>query len=307
LAVTPPDPVLYVHRLKFQVECFRRVGLEFQSFFEQIMEKADRTFITVKASGREGDWKNDGYSRGTKTVYQVYAPEGLTAAAAVAKINEDFPGARERWAGKMKGWTFVWSSEKGLPPQVLDTLLEIERANQDIKVDDWGREDLWCVVRDLDERDRVELLGPTPIPTQATTNLIVQVTASEVQALLNFVSEQEITPSDDDLTLLDLREKMDKNAFSTPVRAVINGGLPLLGTVGYYVNHHPDARFSQRVSAALLSAYDDLRAAFEGDNDAIFFGLVDRVAPAAQPDERSYWAAVAIIDFYFELCDIFER
>jgi len=298
---------LYVHYLRFSVECFRRKGVEFQSFFEQIMGKADPSFIAVKPSGKEGDWKNDGYSGATRTVFQVYAPLEVTVAATVAKIKEDFEGAKLRWKGKMDGWTFVWSAEKALPPQVLAALLDIKNDNGDLTIENWGQERLWQMVEGLDESDRVELFGPLPQLETATT-VVVQVTAAEVQTLLHYlVDVKDGFEIDDDLSLIALRDKMDRNQFSSAVRSVIDGGLPLLGTVGYYVNKSPDERFSQRVSLALSAAYEELRQTFEGDADKIFFGLLARIAPEAGPDRKEYWAAVAIVDFYFELCDIFEK
>jgi hypothetical protein len=307
VTATPADGALYVHYLKFKNECLSRDGFEFQSFFEGIMEKADPTFIKVKPSGREGDWKNDGYSTATKTVFQVYAPENLTVAKTVVKITEDFSGALVRWGDDMQGWVFVWSAHKGLPPQVLDTLNKIKSGNPTIACDDWGHQALWDVVKQLSAQDRVELLGPIPILDAEATRVIVGVTAAEIQVLLAYIEEASPTPLDENLDQVALGEKLDRNAFSDPIRTIINGSLPLLGTVGYYVNNHPLPDFSQRVARDLAAVYERLKTRLEGDSDAIFVGLVEELAPSAHAHERRYWGAVATISYYFELCDIFER
>src|SRR5262249_6295334 len=145
-------------------------------------------------------------------------------------------------------------------------------------------EGLWQVVAGLDEQRRIEILGPAAIVDSAVTRLVVQVTAAEVQTLLTFVAEQEVGSEDGDLSLTALGEKMDLNDFSPPVRAIINGGLPLLATVSGYVDNHPDGRYSERVSTSLAADYAELRDAFDADADAIFFALIDRVAPEATPD-----------------------
>ena len=116
----------------------------------------------VKPVGREGDWKADGYSVNSKTIYQCYAPEGLTVAKAVDKINEDFKGARGHWQDKMQRWVFVWSSEKALPAQVVAVLEDLKSAHPTLQIADIGRAGLWGIVKDLSLADRESLLGIVP-------------------------------------------------------------------------------------------------------------------------------------------------
>jgi hypothetical protein len=71
------------------------------------LQKSDASFLTVKPMGREGDWKSDGFSLNTGTVFQCYAPEELTGAEAARKVREDFQGACKCWQEKMLAWTFV--------------------------------------------------------------------------------------------------------------------------------------------------------------------------------------------------------
>lgn len=115
--------VLAWHSQSFRLSCALRHGAEFQSFFEDIMGKVDPTFVKIKPSGAEGDWKCDGWLPASGTCFQVYAPQELKVAETVAKIEADFAGAREHWGEDMKVWTFVWSAEAtGLPAAVLDVL-----------------------------------------------------------------------------------------------------------------------------------------------------------------------------------------
>jgi hypothetical protein len=53
----------------------KATGAQFQSLFEQIMEKHDASFCRIKPGGPEGDWKSDGYSTANGTIYQCHAPE----------------------------------------------------------------------------------------------------------------------------------------------------------------------------------------------------------------------------------------
>jgi len=85
--MNPEEFGQHYHSIVFKNVCHERKGAAFQSFFEAIMHKRDRSFISVKPAGRAGGWKCDGYSSANATVYQCYAPEELTAAKAAANAE----------------------------------------------------------------------------------------------------------------------------------------------------------------------------------------------------------------------------
>jgi hypothetical protein len=293
------------YSLRFQLACAERHGAEFQSFFEAVMERVEPDFIKVKPSGAEGDWKCDGWLPNPGTCFQAYAPEaGLTVPKTVVKIEADFRGAREHWKQAMKEWVFVWSAEiDGLPPQVLDLLNRLGAENEGtVIVRHWGRSALWTRVKALPAADLVDLFGVVP-----GLDLITGTTDHEIQSLLTFLSEHPVPDVDDDLGYLGLEDKMDRNDFDDGVRRLIKAAFPIVPTVQHYVSKHPDPRFSQRVAVSLGERYEELSMQLGSEPNAIFGGLVKSTAGAAEPESRKYWAAVAIVAYYFELCDIFER
>ncbi len=300
--MSPEEVALVWHEQSFRLACHEKTGTEFQSFFEAIMEKADDSFIKVKPSGRAGDWKCDGYSVATAVLYQVYAPGAMKIKDAADKIEEDFAGALEHWEDRMKGWIFVWSAEKALAPQVAALILELQNANESLDIDHWGRERLWKKVEDLSEQQRSMILGPAPVPSMART-----VTAAEVQTLLTFVASQPSPEPDHDLALTDLTEKMDRNDFAEGTRALIAFGLPVATSVRDYVNGNHDISFSTKVAEALGVMYARLEPQYPGESDLVFALLVGEVAAGAGANTKEYWAALGIVAYYFELCDIFER
>jgi hypothetical protein len=295
--------VLAWHSQSFRLACALRHGTEFQSFFEDIMGKVDSTFVKIKPSGAEGDWKCDGWLPTSGTCFQVYAPQQLKVAETVAKIEVDFAGARKQWGGDMKVWIFVWSAEaSGLPAAILDVLNRLQLKNDDVEVSQWGTDGLWQRARDLSEDDRIELFGVVPVLSE-----VISTSEHEVQALLTYLAEQPIPDVDEDLGLLGLEDKMDRNDFDDGVRLLIKASFPVITTVDHYVSNHPDTRFSQRVAVSLAERYEALLAELGTDPNAIFAGLVKGTAGEAPPESREYWAAIAIVAHYFELCDIFER
>ncbi len=123
---------------------------------------------------------------------------------------------------------FVWSARgKGIPAAVLGCLNDLAKDNQEeIGVDQWGRERLWQQVRTLSENDRIDLLGVVPIPAEITAT-----TDHEVQVLLTYIADQPIPNFDGDLGLVELEEKMDRNEFDDGVRILVKAAMPIVPTV----------------------------------------------------------------------------
>lgn len=99
-------------------------------------------FMACRPWGNIGDRKNDGFLKSERRLFQVYAPNEMEAAKAVAKITEDFEGAKGYWGGHFDKWTFVHNATDGLPPHVQKLLLDFESSNAGIILEPWGLEEL---------------------------------------------------------------------------------------------------------------------------------------------------------------------
>jgi hypothetical protein len=293
---------LAYHQQRLELELFRRSGQSFQEFFELIMQKTDKSFLMVKPSGVVGDWKSDGYSADTATIYQCYAPEELTATKATKKVHKDFDGAKARWKKKMKRWVFVWSSERALPPQVVAAFAEIKSKNPSITIDHIGREGLWDIVRTLPVSDRESLLGVAP-----DLNDVPRTTAAEIQVLMKHLSSHRSMASNvSDLDLTAIAEKLKRNNLSAVVSKTVMPAVPIAKLVREYVTSMPDPAFSQAIADVLAAKYAEL-AGSGADADVIFGNLVEYAQGDRLGDLKFFWAAAGIVTHYFELCDIFEK
>ncbi len=156
------------HYLLFRLKCLDSKANDFQKLFERIMAIHDKTFMPVKPAGPDGDWKCDGYSAASQTVYQCYAPIELKSGKTTRKIHEDFQGAVQKWSEKMRQWTFVWNSD-ALPPQVVAALAELSANNKgQITIEQLGPQKLWDeVVSKFTKSDLDELLGEIPTSSDA--------------------------------------------------------------------------------------------------------------------------------------------
>ena len=300
--MTNEEIALDYHEMKLKCELFERTGKSFQDFFEQIMQKADASFKMVKPVGREGDWKADGYSSDSKTVYQCYAPEALVVAKAVEKIKEDFEGAKKRWQDKMQQWAFVWSSERALPPQVIAVLEDLKSTHQSPQIVDVGRAGLWDIVKHLSLADRQSLLGIVPALSTAPIT-----TAVEIQVLMKYLGKQ--TPITEDTAGFDLTaiaEKLQRNRLSQAVTNMVMPSVPVAKLVHKFVTGMPNPEFSQAIAVELGERYKELAVSTD-DSDVIFGSIIKYVLGEHHLEPKFFWAAVGIVTYYFELCDIFER
>jgi hypothetical protein len=292
----------HYHYLAFKNACHERKGAAFQAFFEQIMQKHDSSFIAVKPAGRDGDWKCDGFSSGSGTVYQCYAPDGMKIARAAAKVKEDFAGARKYWTAEMRSWIFVWSAHDALHPQVLKALEKVRKGKHGVAIGDWGRERLWTIVKAFSNEARSEILGVAPHPGAPQDT-----TPADIQILLNFLTRQPLKLDSTGFDLTEISEKLQKNKLSDSVRALVTPAVPIARMVQDYIGRHPDPDYSSRVANALATEYQRLVASGIADPDQIFWMLAKYTAGNDVKDPKRFWAALGIVSYYFELCDIFER
>lgn len=292
---------LSYHEIKLELKLYRRVGRSFQDLFEQIMQKNDPSFLMVKPMGREGDWKSDGFSLNSGTVFQCYAPEELTGAEAARKVKEDFQGGRNHWKEKMLAWIFVWSSDRALPPQVVNVLAELKSNHPKISIDHMGREGLWQIVKQLPLEDRIAILGPVP-----DLSAVPATTAAEIQVLMKHLGKQTSSvPDDPSFDLTAISDKLVRNRLSAAVTNTVRPAMPVARLVREYVTRMPDPSFSEFIALDLASKYRELAESAD-DPDVIFGSLVDYVLGEQRVDPKFFWAAAGIIAHYFELCEVFE-
>ena len=75
----------------FRIAFLETRGDSFQRLFETLMGKVyPADFIACRPWGKVGDEKNDGYLPSKRILFQVYAPNEMSAKEAISKINEDF-------------------------------------------------------------------------------------------------------------------------------------------------------------------------------------------------------------------------
>lgn len=122
-----------------------------------------------------------------------------------------------------------------------------------------------------------------------------------VRAILNAPADAAST-----FVITNPAEKMAKNGLTDRIHFELTMGLGKAKEVGRFVERMTavDATFPERLSTGFVTEYRRLQG--EGvDGDALFEGLRD-FASRASPDFRQKAAALAVLSYLFEKCEVFE-
>jgi hypothetical protein len=124
-------------RSQFLIKIYQKNAIEYQSFFEDIMQNAYPDFQKIRPYGKKGDRGNDGYRPDVGKYYQVYAPmkPSEKEADAAKKLKEDFGALKAAWdqISRIKTFYFVFNDKGlGVSIEIEGALAELKDANPSI-------------------------------------------------------------------------------------------------------------------------------------------------------------------------------
>lgn len=285
------------YELKFRDAYNRKTGNAFQDFFADLMEMAHPgDFMRVRPWGNVGDKKNDGYLKSTRTLFQVYAPNEMSAATAVAKIDKDFKEAIPHRERHFDRWIFVHNSVTGLGPDVAKKLLDLDAAYE-VSVGPWGEAELRKKAFELTESDLASLLGQAPT--------LRDMLDLGLEALVPVLDQVAAMPAPENP---DLRpppaDKITRNMLSQHVETLLKAGMTRAELVRKYFSVQPAGQ--DEIAQSFRLHYEDLRASGMSPDD-VFSELQRFAGGEAVPSPARQSAVLAVLAFFFEECDIYER
>jgi hypothetical protein len=276
-------------------------GDEFQRFFGQIMSmRYPGDFVQTRPWGPLGDEKCDGYLPSQRTFYQCYAPESAPLATSIAKLREDFDGAKPHAAKFFSTWVWVHNDRDGRIPSLMAFEIEkLRQENPDIQIKTLGYSELLSEAQELSDLKLVDLLGPYP-----SYQDLRAVQFQDIRPLLAHVAGQGAT-SDGEVKPVPAN-KLEYNKLSEEVGFFLRTGSLKSALVKSYLDQVPDRSLGTRVSTSFRSKYEALRQE-ESDPDEIFRGLRVFAQGEFAQSPRTEGAVLAVLAYLFEECDIFER
>ncbi|MCG3774312.1 MAG: hypothetical protein JW395_1131 [Nitrospira sp.] len=287
------------YELKFENAFLRAKGDEFQTFFERLMGLAYKgDFMACRPWGRQGDQKNDGFLKSERHLFQVYAPNEMEATKAIAKITDDFEGAKVDWGRHFDKWSFVHNATDGLPPHVQRVILDFERANQGITLSPCSLEELRVVFRRLSPDDCASWFGVAP--TEMTQNQLgfkdIQIVLISLagKAASSGVAVKTVPPG-----------KIEANDLSESVATLIKSGMTKAPMASEFFDSWHDETLGERLAVTFREEYERLRGTMHPNQ--IFSELQTWVGGSHHGTAEHQMAVLTVMAYYFERCDIFEE
>lgn len=289
--------------LKAESELKDLEGDAFETRFQSIAKSLWREdFTPTIPMGRRGDLKCDGFRTSTGTVYQCYGPRYGQANVedALAKIDEDFRGAKAHWGPQLREWKFVVNLYRDKLPSELVRKIEQLAEELEVPAGPLTRSDILDLIKDIPDEERVRLYGRVPRPTD-----MVRITYANLGRALTLIRRAIATDPNEPVPLsADLATKVAFNALSNATRYFLSIGQTGVAKVEEYLRDQPDPEEPERMAQGFKTRYAEcVTGALEPDD--IFREMVVFAGGATGDAERDT-AALAIVTRFFVTCQIFE-
>jgi len=256
-------------------------------------------FQLVKAAGREGDGKSDGYLISEKCVFQSYAPSsGFNKSKLLTKIECDFNGAKDKWREEMEKWVFVHSDPEGLPKYALDLISDLKKQNPAIEIKVWRPSIIKEKALSLELNKLVDLFGAAPSQQDMT-----RLTHEPIKTLLRAMTSQSqlhhegIVPVSVD--------KLAFNKLSPDVELLLTAGRRKENLVEDLLSRWPDPEYGEELAQSFRSKYQGLKS-LNIDPDDIFMEM-QKFSGGDMNTISAQVSSLAVLSYFFERCDIFEN
>lgn len=283
---------------EFQLAFLRKKGIEFQNWFVDMMGHAFGTdFDPVRAYGPKGDFKCDGRHVPLGRIHQCYAPDSMRDTETIAKINEDFDGARTHWSQFMKRWCFVHNDMRGLPPTVVAHVDQLRQKYPAIMIETWGEAALRDIILAMPLGKLTLAFGPAP-----TNVMLEKLGFDDLKPVVDALAQAEPDPANVPLAPPSA-DKLDHNKLSGEVADFLRIGRRKEPLVDDFMHKMVWPDTPERIAEAIRNKYQGLKRLGLAP-DAIYAHLEEFVG--VQGDARRKAAALAVLSYFFERCDIFE-
>lgn len=132
---------------------------------------------------------------------------------------------------------------------------------------------------------------------------IPDVTFAELDIILKYLINVPPEVVTENLSIIPLKEKIEKNNLSLEVQNWILIGLTQIKQVRSYIQKNPDHRYSERLRKGFISKYEELYN--QGlREDALFYPLWDFASNGAI-EFKTKAAGLSVLVYFFELCEVF--
>jgi hypothetical protein len=310
-------------RVMFHARVAKSVGMSFQNLFSDIMRYARPDFTPVKPQGNQGDWKNDGHEPKAGRYYQVYAPEQFDEATAIKKLHEDFTGLLAKWGDTavypngVKEFYFVINDAfrvtPGAYPTTVATLEKLRQLHGLNECKPFLSKDLEDILLDLPADKIIAVLGNPPNPADISV-LSFDLVNEVIRHIVENTGPRSLSKT---LVAPDFDEKIVFNKLKATGYLLRDATYRRGSLEDYFCSNSEFTR--QEVRDRLQELYDESKILIFTDgpdgptpSDQQLFHILDEITPKTQKNDQRLAtelqnAALVIMAYFFEACDIFEE
>lgn len=300
-----------VARLMFKTKVLAASGQDYENVLVDVLQRAVPGFRPIKPQGSKGDRSNDGYVRDEGRYWQVYAPEDPTGkgVVAAAKAAKDFTGLLAFWEpiASLREYYFAHNDKyRGAYPEVEQALAEIKSANSLEVCEPFLAKDLEKHFLGLGEDDLIAVVGIIPDP-QKLGDLDYGAVG---EVLGHLLADRSGLGQAQGLTVPDWNEKIKFNGLTPTTASILATASYQVGTLETYFRNNSDSlrdEVMKRLQALYTGSVErhEVPSRSNEAGDLIFFEVLDQLVPNSRRVVQT--AAVVIMAYFFEACDIFER
>lgn len=273
----------YIANIAFRNHIYTYTGQQFEDFFVSIMTKSNSSFYPVKAYGKTGDEKNDGFDRINGIYYQIFAPEDLqknqTIYEAVKKLKLDFKGLYEHWNNvvPIKEYNFVINDKyKGVPSLIHKTIIELNKEYSDVSINLMTAQDLERIFNQLDWNSKHDIIGFIP------DEIFPVVEYDALNETVSHLMKVELgINSPDSFIVPDFDEKIIFNGLSDIVKSELVTGSYQENLLTQYFNENPGIRevLQKKFNGLYLQAKKEISDSQEHAADCRFYFILEKACP----------------------------
>lgn len=290
-------------RLRAELEFQNLEGDAFETRFQLIAKSLWKDdFTATIPMGRRGDLKCDGFRTSTGTVYQCYGPRygQVNVDDALAKIDEDFRGAKAHWNTLLREWKFVVNLYRDKLPSELVRKIEMLAAILNVPAGSFTRSDILDLIKNLPADKRAQLYGRAPRATD-----MARITYANLGRALTQIRRAIATDPNEPVPLsADLTTKVTFNVLSNATRHFLSIGQTGVAKVEEYLRDQPDPEEPERMAQGFKARYKEcMTSGLEPDK---IFGEMVIFAGGGSAEAERDTAALAIVTRFFVTCQIFE-
>jgi len=286
--------------LKADVDLLKKREQEYEDFFCSIMEALHSDdFQLVKAAGRDGDGKADGYLVSERCVFQSYAPSsGFRKQPLLSKIQGDFLGAVKKWGDKIIQWIFVHNETEGLPKYAIDLIEQLKNDHPSIDISVWGPGILKQKILSLPLAKLVDMFGLAPSQEDITS-----LTHDPIKTLLRAMNRNSGDTAPEIIPVS--VKKLEYNLLSADVEALLAAGRRKENLVNDLLLRWPDPEYGEELANSFRDKYQSLRDRDTSPDD--IFVALKSFAGGDVGNVTVQVSSLAVLSYFFERCDIYEN